>query len=53
MTTPQYSHIVVVVEENHNYDEIIGNTAQAPFINSLAAGGTALSNYDAITHPNY
>jgi hypothetical protein len=51
-TVPQYSHIVVVVEENHNYDEIIGNTVQAPFINSLAAGGALLANYTAITHPS-
>ena len=52
MSVPAYSHIVVVVEENHNYDEIIGNTAQAPFINSLAAGGAVLSNFDALTHPS-
>ena len=48
MGVPTYDHIVVVVEENHNYDEIIGDTAQAPFINSLAAGGALLSNFDAI-----
>ena len=52
MSVPAYSHIVVVIEENHNYDEIIGNTAQAPFINSLAAGGAVLSNFDALTHPS-
>ena len=52
MSVPAYSHIVVVVEENHNYDEIIGNTAQAPYINGLAAGGALLSNYDAVAHPS-
>ena len=31
---PAYSHIVVVVEENTNYDEIAGNP-DAPHINSL------------------
>jgi len=30
----KYDHIVIVVEENKNYDQIIGNDA-APYINSL------------------
>ena len=48
---PAYDHIVVVMEENHDYNQIIGNGA-APYINSLAAGGALLTNYDAITHPS-
>ena len=48
---PAYKHIVVVVEENHNYDEIAGNS-QAPYINSLMATGANLTNYDAISHPS-
>jgi acid phosphatase len=48
---PAYSHIVVVVEENTNYDEIAGNTA-APYINSLMAGGANLTNFSALTHPS-
>src|ERR1700732_5315270 len=50
-SVPAYDHIVVVVEENHNFDEIIGSPA-APYINGLAAGGALLSNYTAITHPS-
>ena len=49
---PNYSHIVVVVEENKNNDQITGNTAQAPFINSLMAGGASLTNFTAETHPS-
>jgi acid phosphatase len=48
---PAYDHIVVVVEENHSFGEIVGNP-QAPYINSLAAGGALLTNYHAITHPS-
>ncbi|WP_426614407.1 alkaline phosphatase family protein [Bradyrhizobium sp. McL0616] len=48
---PKYSHIVVVVEENHNYDEIAGNN-QAPYINSLMAGGASLTNMTAEAHPS-
>jgi hypothetical protein len=44
-------HIVVVFEENHNYSQIVGNSA-APFINSLATQGTLFTNFYAITHPS-
>jgi phosphatidylinositol-3-phosphatase len=49
--TSQPDHLVVVVEENHSFEEIIGAPA-APFINHLAAGGTLLTDYHAITHPS-
>ena len=52
MAEPMYDHIVVVVEENHDYSQIIGDR-RAPYINNtLVAGGTLLTNYDAITHPS-
>ncbi|MCP3381000.1 alkaline phosphatase family protein [Bradyrhizobium sp. CCGUVB4N] len=48
---PKFSHIVVVVEENHNYDQIAGSS-QAPYINSLMAGGASLTNMTAEAHPS-
>ncbi|WP_434721497.1 Ig-like domain-containing protein [Mesorhizobium sp. RIZ17] len=44
-------HVVVVMEENHSYSEIIGNSA-APYINSLASQGTLFTNYYAVSHPS-
>jgi hypothetical protein len=44
-------HLVLVVEENHDLGQIIGSRS-APFINQLAANGTLLTNYQAITHPS-
>jgi phosphatidylinositol-3-phosphatase len=38
---PRYDHIVIVVEENKDYDQIIGNPA-APYLNKLAAEGANL-----------
>ena len=35
---PQYDHVVVVIFENHSYEQIIGNP-QAPNFNALAANG--------------
>ncbi len=39
---PVYDHIVVVIEENKDYDQIIGSKA-APYINELAAEGASLT----------
>jgi acid phosphatase len=44
-------HVVLIVEENHGFGQIIGSRS-APFINHLAANGTLLTHYDAITHPS-
>ncbi|MEX0679679.1 MAG: alkaline phosphatase family protein [Pirellulales bacterium] len=50
---PAFDHIVIVIEENHSYSQVIGNVAQAPFINNtLVAGGTSLTNMYALTHPS-
>lgn len=48
---PSPAHIIVVMEENHSYSEIIGSP-DAPYINSLAAEGASFTNFHAITHPS-
>jgi hypothetical protein len=50
-SAPAYDHIVVVIEENHSYTEIIGNS-QARYINLLAQSGALLSGYHAVAHPS-
>ncbi|HWY50503.1 MAG TPA: alkaline phosphatase family protein [Chthoniobacterales bacterium] len=40
---PAFDHIVVVIEENHSFGDIIGNSA-APNINALAASGANIVN---------
>lgn len=44
-------HVVIVIEENKAYHQIIGSP-NAPYISSLAAQGTLLSNSFGITHPS-
>ena len=51
-TVPQYSHVVVVVEENHSYSDIIGDTGDAPYINQLANGGALMTSSYAVSHPS-
>jgi phosphatidylinositol-3-phosphatase len=50
-TPPRFDHVVLVMEENHSYNEIIGNSS-APYINSLASQGALFSNSFAIEHPS-
>ena len=49
---PTPAHVVVVMEENHSYADIIGNTSSAPYFNSLASQGALLTSSYAITHPS-
>lgn len=48
---PSPAHVVIVMEENHSYTEIIGSS-DAPYINSLAALGASFTQSFAITHPS-
>jgi phosphatidylinositol-3-phosphatase len=46
-----YTHVVVIVMENHSYSEIIGSS-DAPYINRLAKQCGLATNYYAISHPS-
>ena len=48
---PKPDHIVIVIEENHGYRQIIGS-ANAPYINSLATQGASFSRFFAFHHPS-
>lgn len=51
-TVPSFDHVFVVYMENEDYGNIIGNTSQAPYINSLLASGTSMTRSYATTHPS-
>lgn len=48
---PMPDHIVIVMEENHGFSEIIGSSS-APYINALAQSGALFTNSFAIEHPS-
>ena len=48
---PRPDHIVLVIEENHAYSQII-NSPDAPYINRLAAQGALFTQSFGITHPS-
>src|SRR5262245_32816302 len=59
-TPPAWEHVTIIVFENKKYSQIIGKTADAPYLNSLAVAcshatnmnhmtPTSLTNYVAMT----
>jgi hypothetical protein len=50
--TGQPDHIFFIMMENHATNQIIGNTADAPFINQLARRYSLAANYHGVTHPS-
>src|ERR1051326_4238099 len=48
---PHPDHIVIVIEENKGFSDVIGSS-KATFINSLAKNGASLTNYHGLHHPS-
>ena len=48
---PTFSHVVVVVEENHSYPDVIGNSAM-PYLNGLAQQYGLAAQYYSNAHPS-
>jgi hypothetical protein len=48
---PRPDHIVMVIEENHSYSQII-DSPDAPYINSLAAQGAVFTQSFGVTYPS-
>ncbi|MFE0464047.1 alkaline phosphatase family protein [Kitasatospora sp. NPDC058965] len=50
-TVPRPAHVVVVVEENHSHDQVLGSP-DAPYLTALAAEGASFSASYAVAHPS-
>lgn len=48
---PRPAHVVVIVEENKSFGQIVGNR-HAPVINALLARGALFTNAHGVTHPS-
>ncbi len=48
---PRPDHIVIVIEENRSFTQIIGNR-EAPYINELAKRGALFTQSYGVTHPS-
>jgi len=49
-TLPVYDHIVIVVEENKDFEQILGRTSDAPYFRKLAAEGATFERMFAEEH---
>jgi acid phosphatase len=49
---PQFDHVFVIVEENQSFDDVVGNTADMPYLNSLIRNYGLATNYYANAHPS-
>jgi len=49
---PRFDHVFVFYFENEDYSKIIGNTKQAPYLNSLLPRSSVLGNFFAEEHPS-
>ncbi len=49
---PHYDHVVLVIEENHSYAQILGPGSPASFLKELAAGGASFTQSHAVVHPS-
>jgi Phosphoesterase family len=49
---PHYDHVFLYFFENQDYQSIVGNTKQAPYLNSLLPHGSLLANTFAEEHPS-
>lgn len=50
-TVPQFSHVVIVMEENASYSDVIGSNAM-PYLNSLATKYGLATQYFGDVHPS-
>jgi hypothetical protein len=48
---PLFAHVVLVVEENHSYSDVIGNSSM-PYLNGLAQQYGLAAQYYADAHPS-
>src|SRR2546422_1253198 len=48
---PRFGHVFILVEENHDYADVIGNPAM-PYLNRLAKEYGLATQYYANTHPS-
>jgi YVTN family beta-propeller protein len=49
---PRYQHVFLFYFENEDYSAVIGNTKQAPYLNSLLPRASLLAGFFAEEHPS-
>ena len=50
-SVPHFRHVVLIVFENHEVDDVLGSS-DAPTFNRLGSQYATISNYTAVAHPS-
>ena len=50
-SVPHFAHVFLVIEENHSFSDVIGNT-NMPYLNGLASANALATQYYADAHPS-
>jgi hypothetical protein len=50
-SVPRFNHVLIVVEENHSYSSVMGNSSM-PYLNGLASQYGLATQYYADAHPS-
>ncbi len=49
---PAFSHVILILLENHEYSAVVGNTKSMPNFNRWIGQNTLLTDYYAVSHPS-
>ena len=51
-STPLFSNVFLIVEENHSFSEVVGNRTEMPYLNHLIRKSAVATQFFANTHPS-
>jgi hypothetical protein len=49
---PGYDHVFMIMMENTDYNEVVNNPSDTPYLHTLMSQGTTMANYHAVYHPS-
>ncbi len=52
LSLPEFSHVIIIMLENHEYGKVVGNTQKLPYFQGLISQYTLLTGYYAVAHPS-
>lgn len=51
-SVPSYDHIFMIMMENTDYNEVVNDPADTPFLHTLMSEGATMANYHGVYHPS-
>lgn len=49
---PGYQHVFMIMMENTDYDEVVNEPQDTPYLHTLMSEGATMANYHAVYHPS-